>query len=364
MNKYTSIILSAILLLSSCGRKFDETQPQTKDLSEFVFASGSLQSDGQYNLTAETDGYLTKMDFKEGDIVAKNQILASIDNDQNVYNAKGASALHNIALNNAQSSAPALQQIQANIQSAKAQLQLDQQQEERYKILYASNSVSLLEYQNVQLAVTNAKQTLQSLHDQYNNQLVNARQQEVTQRVSKDINAVIKSQNNVRAVTAGRIYQKLKQTGDYVRKGDIIATIGNPNLIYAFLSLDESNMGKIKTGQQVFIQLNTDKHKNYTAVIHEILPSFDVNSQSFNVKAYFTDSLDFKIVNTQLEANILTGEKKNALVIPRSYLSYDNTVMLKKDKKSIPVKTGILSNDWAEIVSGLGKQDIIIQYKN
>jgi multidrug efflux pump subunit AcrA (membrane-fusion protein) len=166
--------------------------------------------------------------------------------------------------------------------------------------------------------------------------------------------------NQIIAYVSGKVYKKRKQLGDYVKKGDVIAVIGNPNKIYANLSIDESNMSKIKLGQSVVIQLNTNAQKTYKAQLAEILPAFDEATQSFFVKAFFAENLDFTIVGTQLQANILIAEKKNALVIPRAYLGYGNKV-LDKDKKVVLVKTGIVSTDWAEITGGLSENETILK---
>lgn len=357
-----SMLLFTMVLLS-CG-KSSKITPQRKDLTEMVFASGTLVADDQYNLTARTDGYLVKVNFNEGDMVSKDQMLAAIDNDQNVYNEKGADALHIIAESNTQTNAPALRMIEANIEAAKAKLALDQQQEIRYKRLYENNSVSKNEYENIQLTAVNSKSALEGLQQQYNTQLVAAQQLEVAQRYQKSVNRVVSDQNVIRAVTAGRIYEKKKQLGDYVKAGDVIAVIGNPHLIYAELDVDETNMSKLKLGQETFVELNTHKGKIYKAVVHEILPAFEAATQSFIIKAYFTDSLDFRIAGTQLEANIKVGEKKNALVIPRNYLGYGDMVILKKGKQTVPVKTGIVSTEWAEILGGIDEHDELIPDEN
>lgn len=353
-------LLVAFVFLASCGGKVPETTPQRKDLVEMVFASGTLQADDQYNLMAQTDGYITSLNFNEGDIVKAGQLLATIDNNQNIINAQSASQLQAIAEKNARPSAPALQQIEANITAAKEKLKLDQLQADRYKRLYENNSVAKIEYENAQLAATNSQANVTALQQQYNNQKIAAEQQEISQRSISNVNTVIKDQNQVKSIVAGRIYQRKKLLGDYVRKGDIIAVIGNPGLIYAQLNVDETNMAKLQVGQDAVIQLNTNKNKKYKATVHEILPSFDASTQSFIVKAWFTDSLDFRIAGTQLEANIITGEKKNALVIPRNYLGYGNKVILKKDKKMVTVKTGIVSNDWVEILDGITEKDELI----
>ncbi|PUZ25798.1 transporter [Chitinophaga parva] len=349
-----------LLALSACGGQ-KGVSPERHDITEMVFASGVLEAYDQYNLTAQQDGYLVQLNFNEGDLVSKTQLLAVIDNHQNVLNSRSAEELHGIAQRNTLPSAPALQQIQANITAAEAKLQQDQQLADRYKRLYQNNSVSRLEYENAQLAAVSSKATLDGLQQEYNNARINATQQEVAQRFASGVNQVLAGQNQVKAVTNGRIYQKLKQLGDYVKKGDVIAVIGDPDLIYAKLNVDETNMAKVKEGQAVVVRLNTNRAKTYNATVHQILPAFDANTQSFLVKAYFTDSLDFRIAGTQLEANIITGEKKNALVIPRSYLQYGSTVLLKKDKKKVPVQTGIISSDWVEILGGIDEHAVLIQ---
>ncbi|MFD2935182.1 efflux RND transporter periplasmic adaptor subunit [Spirosoma flavum] len=351
---------SCVWLLVACGKKTAETKPQRKDMIELVFASGSLEADDQYNLTAQTDGYLVKLDFVEGDAVREGQVLAVIDNRQNKINAQSAAELHRIAQRNAEASSPTLLQITANIEAAKAKLKLDQGQSERYKRLFDNNSVSNLEYENARLSATSSLASLHALQEQYSSQQSSARQQEISQRVVRDVNQVIKEQNRIKVIRSGKVYQKEKQLGDYVRKGDVIAVIGNPDLVYAKLNVDETSMTKLKPGLAVIVQLNTNKSKTYKAIVREILPAFDTGSQSFIVKVYFADKLDFRITGTQLEANIITGEVKNALVIPRPYLNYGDQVTLKKGNQQVVVKTGIISSDWVEILGGITQQDVLL----
>ncbi|HEX7413148.1 MAG TPA: efflux RND transporter periplasmic adaptor subunit, partial [Bacteroidia bacterium] len=81
MKKSTLILaLTLGLIFNSCGRKFIEIKPIRKDITETVFASGVLVPENQYNLTAQSEGYIIALNFIEGDTVKEGKVLAVIDN--------------------------------------------------------------------------------------------------------------------------------------------------------------------------------------------------------------------------------------------------------------------------------------------
>jgi len=354
----TVAIISVLSILSSCGRKSTETTPVRKDITETVFASGVLVPENQYNLSAQSEGYILKLNFDEGDTVKAGSSLAVVENRQNDFNAVGAKELLSIASNNIKPAAPALKQVSTNIELAKLKLKEDELQEERYKKLYVDKSVSKLEYENVQLALENSKANLAGLQESYNLLKQQADQQLITQKSQTDVNDVLQGNNEIKAVVGGKVLKKQKQVGDYVHKGDVIAIIGDEKKIYAKLSIDETNISAIKVGQDVVMQLNTSKEKNYKGRVTEIYPAFDEQAQSFYCKAKFTEEPEFKISGTQLQANVVIGLKKNILVIPKNYLGYGNKVNV-KGKGQVTVETGFISNNWVEITSGLDENTVI-----
>ena len=74
---------AAVVLLGSCGKKQQESKVERRDITEFVFATGILEPEYQYNLTAQNDGYLIALGIEEGDLVKAGDVLAVIDNPQN-----------------------------------------------------------------------------------------------------------------------------------------------------------------------------------------------------------------------------------------------------------------------------------------
>jgi multidrug efflux pump subunit AcrA (membrane-fusion protein) len=352
-------IFILLFSLNDCSKKTIETKPIRKNITDTVFASGVLVPDNQYNLTSLTDGYIVKLNVEEGNIVKKGDLLALIENEQNDINVKSTEKLLSIAVSNTNSESPALKQIKTNIEMAKQKLKQDQLQVERYKNLYELESVSKMEYENILLAFENSKTNLNALEENYLLIKQQAEQQVVVQKTQSDLNKSFRKNNEVRAIVSGLIYKKKKELGDLTKKGDIIATIGNPNNIYALLSVDETNISKVKLNQNVIIQLNVNKNKTYKGIVKKIYPSFDEQSQSFYCRVDFIDKLDFNISGTQLQGNIIIGNRKNVLVIPRKYLSYGNKVKL-KDLSQATVETGFISSEWVEIKKGLNEKSIIL----
>lgn len=360
--KKISVFLSIVLAISmfSCGKKTETATVQRKDITEMVFATGSLKADNEYLVAGQTDGYLKSINFEEGDVINAGKVLAIIDNKQSLVNVNQTGKLLAIAKANASENAPLIQQIRININLAKEKLKQDELQAERLRKLLETNSIAKVELENAALNVLNTKANIKALEEQIANLQVNANQQVIVQQQQNQVSNAVADYNQIIAYVSGKVYKKRKQLGDYVKKGDVIAVVGNPNKIYANLSIDESNMSKIKLGQSVLIQLNTNTQKTYKAQLVEILPSFDEATQSFYVKAFFSENLDFTITGTQLQANIIIGEKKNVLVIPRSYLGFGNKVLVEK-KKLVDVKTGIISTDWVEIAGGLTENQSILK---
>jgi multidrug efflux pump subunit AcrA (membrane-fusion protein) len=354
------ISIAAIFLLASCGKKTQETKPIRKDVIETVFASGILEAKNTYTLKAQADGYLTAINFEEGNIVNAGKILAIVDNKESGLNQESARELYTIAQNNAQNNAPALQQAQNSIQINKTKMEQDFVQYQRYQKLWESNSVAKIDYENAELQYKTSRANYDSALENYKQLKIQANQQVISNKVAKDVNSVVSSRNQIKAVKSGKIFKKYKQIGDYVTRGEAIALIGEPTNIYAKVNIDESNIGKVKIGQEALIQLNTNNGKTYKATVAEIYPTFDEATQSFICKLTFNEPLDFTIVNTQLQSNIVVGTTKNALLIPRNYVDFGGNVQIKDQKEKTKVVTKFASSNWVQVLSGISDNTVLV----
>ncbi len=360
MNFKIFTFIFSLLLFIACGKKTEETKPIRKDVTETVFASGVLEAKNTFTLKAQTDGYLSSINFEEGDVVTIGKVLAVVDNKENSFNNQSAKDLYDISESNTQNNAPALLQAQNSINISKQRMQLDFLQYQRYKKLWEENSVAKIDFENIELQYKTSKGNYESALENYKLVKQQANQQVISNKALKNVNNSMLSKNQIKAAVTGKIYKRYKQVGDFVSKGEAIALIGEPQNIYAKVNVDETNIGLIKVGQKAFIQLNTNKNKTYKGKVAEIYPSFDEASQSFICKIIFSEPLDFVIINTQLQSNIVVQITKNALLIPRNYVDFSGFVQLKENGEKVKINTKFSSNEWVQVLSGINENSILV----
>lgn len=225
------------------------------------------------------------------------------------------------------------------------------------------NIGSKVEYENAQLAAKNSLSNLNSLRKQYKVILQQAKQQQIATKGQLKSNQVVRNYNSIIVTESGTIIKKLKNNGDYVKKGEVIATIANQTKVEAVLNVDENSIGKVKLGQTVFIKLNTNKNSVLNGKVSELLSAFDQQTQSFICKVTFDKPIENSLFGTQLEANILVGEKKNALLIPRTYVGFGNKVNVKGKDDNVIIKPGIISSEYVEVIEGVTKDDVLLPLK-
>ncbi len=355
----------ALLIIASCKPKYDETSPVVAPVTEAVFASGSIEPKDAYTLTSLSDGFIVKSYVTENDLVHDGQLLFQLDNRQQNTQVKIAQTNVEYARISASTSSPALLQIKAQIDAALIKMQTDSMTLSRNERLAATNSVSKQDLDNARLNYRSSTNSYLALIENYK-ATADKVKQDLANTQSQLQNAVAGNQYyNLVAIGASKVYQIFKKQGDLVRKGDQVAQLGNPDSIVINLDIDEGSISKVQLGQQVLIELNTEKNKTYEARISKIYPHFNETSQSYKVEARFLKEMPGLISGTQLQANIITNRKEKAMLIPHIYVVNGDKVLIQKDKNidTATITTGIVSDEWIEVLSGLTTNDKIVKQK-
>ncbi len=352
---YSAVFIT--LSFVGCNHK-ESTQPMKKNIVEAVFASGNIITENQYIVTSQADGYLSKSFFTEGDSVKAGQILFLIENEAQPEQLVNAEANYQYAVSNVGSNSPVLESLLAQRNQVKNKLATDSLNFIRYQKLVLSGAVSQVDYEKAKVTYENSKQDLVSINNQ-----ISDTQNKLELEVSRNKANLASQQNTssfyeIRAEVDGVIFQVLKKQGELVKRGEPVAEIGSGKFITKLFVVEE-DINKLKAGQQVYIELNTEKNKSYKAILSKIYPYFDNKEQSFIAEATFEESIAHLKSGTQLQANIKTNEKADALVIPVEYLLPDDFI-LDKNNEQVRVTVGIKTTEWVEILSGADESTTIL----
>lgn len=353
-----------MVLFSSCKKKNQETvTPVVSSITEAVFASGHIEANDQFTLTAMSDGYINDILIEENDVVQKGQTMFMQDNATAAVQQQTATQNLLIAQQQAASNSAVLLQLLAQLDAANDKLKNDQTQLERMEQLYTTRSVAKIDVENAQLSYNNSLSNVKSIQQTIAATKLTLQQGLVNSRGQQQTAVVNSGYFNIKSPGNYKVYSLLKRKGELVRKGEAVAVLGDADSLKIVLSIDEASIGKVQLHQKVLTELNTEKGKTYTGHISKIYPAFDAGYQAYTVEAAFDNTPTSIINGTLLQANIIVAKKDKAMLIPRSCLTADGKVVIKKEGKQdiVAIQTGIVSNEWVEVLKGLQITDKLIQ---
>lgn len=351
------LFLVPMLGLLSCSRQ-EEIAPQYKTIQQAVFASGKLEQEDEYIISAAVDGIIRELSIREGDYISKGELLVRIDSDVSNTQLQEARVVYNDAKQNLSADAPQLEQIKSQINQSRNQLNLDKINYQRYTDLRRKNSVSQLEYEKAELQYKASQSSLQVLEKSYK-QAQDALQLNADRSLQQvKTQQAILNDYSILADKEGIVLEVLKKKGELVRKGEVIAKIGSgKNILKLFIA--EDDITKLSIGQQAIVQMNNYPDTTFTASITKILPAFDKTEQSFTAEAAFVNPPQLLLSGTQLQANIKQQGTKKVLVIPSAAVIRGKYVELKNGEEK-EIKTGQKSGNWVVVIQGLTEKDIIL----
>jgi HlyD family secretion protein len=362
MKLFISAVITSIVFFS-CKRKPDLVHPEKKSITEAVYASGYLVPEDEYKVFSLADGYLNQILVTEGDTVSAGQVMFEVDNKvQSSRNEAAAEALR-IASENAGANSSVLMELKAMVESAYNKYRLDSLNYYRYKKLHDQGVGSELDFNKADLVYKNSKNDylaavnrLDRTRNQLQVELINARNA-YTGASQEEGNTFIKSQ------IGGMVYDILKKPGEAVRRGEVIAILGSTKDFYLKLSVDETDITRIKPGQKVLVKTDVSGNQVFNAHITKVYPLMNQLEQSFRVDAVFDEGVSTKFSGTSLEANIIIANKDNVLVVPKSCVSGGDSVTVWNDgkKEKVRIKKGLENLDYVEVLDGLNENTALVK---
>jgi len=342
------------LLLICCGKEVQRIRPIKTTITESVYASVTVQPDSLYQVYAVVNGILDKILVQEGSVFRKGEPLFEIINNSPKLNAENAKLSLELAQENFRGRDALLSNIKKEIDAAQLKYQNDSVNFYRQKNLWEQKIGSKGEFDSKKLAFELSSNNLNLLKSRFA-QTKNELETQLKQAENNYKNALSTSGDfTIHAMINGKVYAIHKEQGEIVSSLEPLATVGSEQNFVIEMLVDEVDVIKISSGQQVIVSLDAYPEELFTARVHRIYPKKDERNQTFKVEAKFETIPKILYPGLSGEGNIHISSKKEALVIPKQYLIEKDNVST--DEGLVKIQAGLQTLDSIEILSGINEE--------
>ncbi|NLR91996.1 efflux RND transporter periplasmic adaptor subunit [Flammeovirga agarivorans] len=299
----------------------------------FQTFAGVSKAGTESDLSFRVSGVLTSIRVVEGDVVKKGQLIATIDDSD----AKIA-----------------FQQVVAQTQSARVQLETAKANLDRTKKLYEANNVSLSEYEQAKNAFSSSKASFE------------------TSQQTEDLKRRELGYYKLYVPMNGIIAEKIASKNENIKAGNAVVKFASGNDLEIKVGIPEKYISKISNGDKVSVSFTSVKGKKFTGRVTKMSYVSDVSS-TFPV----TVLLDTKsnLVRPGMSANVTFQVQKKStepfMIVPVEAVNEDVQgekfvfVVKKNDDKTgtvhmTKIKIGELRNNGFIVLSGLKEGDSVV----
>ncbi|HRG20811.1 MAG TPA: efflux RND transporter periplasmic adaptor subunit [Saprospiraceae bacterium] len=339
-----------------CKSKEESYVVNTRSITESVYASGTINAVGQYEVFSINTGLVQKIHVQEGDIVKKGQILFTLQDATPRLQEENARLAAVYAESN--KNGERLNEISNNIKLAQLKLINDSTLYERQKELWARGIGSKNDLEQRSLAYESSLSNLKALHSRFRELKKELDYLSTQSKQQLSISRQIRKDYAIVSKIHGKVYKINAEVGELATPARSLALIGDDRTFEIELQIDEKDIVKLQAGQKAVVRMDAYGDQVFDAVIEKIHPTMDEKSRSFTAIAQFLNAPLRLYPFLTAEANVLYREKTNALVIPRNYLIRDSLVN-KGNNRLVKIATGIKDYKMVEITAGLKTGDVI-----
>ncbi len=322
---------------------FENKNPFYSDVVMKTVATGSVVPRYEIEIVPQVSGIIDELYVEAGDKISKGQVVARIKIIPDMVTLNAAETRLN----------------RAKISYEDAQIDYDRQQK-----LFDKSVISYEEFKSSKVGYDSAKEELSAAEN--NLELI---QNGVTKKAATATNTL------VRSTIDGMVLDVPIKVGNSViqantfNAGTTIASVADMKDIIFEGKVDETEVGKIKEGMPIELEIGAIDKEKFNAVLEYISPKGveENGAIQFEIKANVQlKEGQFIRAGYSANANIVLEKKDSVMVIPEGMLQFDNDssfVEINTGSTEEPVyekrmvKTGLSDGINIEITEGLKPED-------
>jgi membrane fusion protein (multidrug efflux system) len=290
----------------------ETTTPLRGDIFATYTGTAPIEALAEADVIAKVDGEVRKLHVEEGDTVAKDQILATLDGDR----------------------------LRLELSESQARLRKMQRDFQRNEELQSKGLISEGDFEKIQydLEALEASYNLASLELDY---------------------------TQIRAPIAGVISERYIKLGNTIRTGEPVFRVTSLEKLVAYMFIPEREFRQIAAGQPVQISVDAVPGPAAIAAVTRISPIVDPATGTFKITIEIGGDDQRLKPGMFGRMSIVYDTHENVLQIPRSaIIEATNTkyVFVVEDNIGIrkTIETGFSSSGMVEITSGLNGDESVI----
>ncbi|TDB65176.1 efflux RND transporter periplasmic adaptor subunit [Arundinibacter roseus] len=342
MNKLTKRLLTALIILVILGLVFSprikeylasKDQPgnsaetsgpkpggktvvsvmviEATNLNDIVKTTGTVLANEEVEIRSEVSGRITRLFFKEGQVVQKGTVLFQTNDDD----------------------------LQAQLKKLELSKKLAEQNEFRQRQLLDKEAISQREYD---ISLTSVK------------------------TIDADIENIkaLLDKTTVRAPFSGRLGLRYVSEGSYITPASRISTLTNTNPAKVEFSVPAKYSEKIKVGS-ILQYVTESSAAEHTGKVYAIDPKIDPQTRTLQMRATSPNPNGALLPGAFARIELIIGSKGTAITVPNEAVIPEvdgHKVFLVKGGKATPqmVKVGLRGATDMEIMGGLAVGDTLI----
>lgn len=151
----------------------------------------------------------------------------------------------------------------------------------------------------------------------------------------------------------GVVLRRDGEIGEITESGQILFRVGVPKPLQVVAEVNEEDIPRVALGQTVLFRTDAFPQGRLEGKVREITPMGDVAAKTYRIKVALPDDTPLK-PGMSVEANIVTREKPNALLVPADALQGNAVFVLDGGRaRKREVTIGIRGTRSVEVLTGL-----------
>jgi RND family efflux transporter MFP subunit len=175
------------------------------------------------------------------------------------------------------------------------------------------------------------------------------------QQVQAQISVQVEKINDYTIVAPmdGVVLRRDGEIGEIAEVGQILFRVGVPKPLQVVAEVNEEDIPRVALDQTVLFRTDAFPDRRLEGKVREITPMGDIAAKTYRIKVALPDDTPLK-PGMSVEANIVTREKPNALLVPADSLQGSAVFVLDGAyARKREIKVGIRGTRSVEVLSGL-----------